>query len=135
MAATSLCVPNGVVPVLRNTVDIRPFTKLCVCVKPKATPAPLQNALQDDDSDHDDDAADDDDAPMLRLRLRPKQRQRQKQVHQLVQQKELRRHRQCRNMLERGSSAYVLKLSAIPRCQQCCLISDDAYDSPCRRSV
>lgn len=56
MAATSLSVPNGVVPVSRNTVDIGPFTMLCVFVKP--------NALQDDDSDHDDDAANDDDAPV-----------------------------------------------------------------------
>ncbi len=72
MAATSLCVPNGVFPVLRNTVDIGHFTKLCVFVKPKATAAPLQNALQDDDSDHDDDAADGDDAPVPKAKAKAK---------------------------------------------------------------
>ena len=72
MAVTSLRVPKGVVPVMRNAVDIGPFTKLCVFAKPKAAAAPLQNALQDDDSDHDDDAADGDDATVPKAKAKAK---------------------------------------------------------------
>ena len=46
------------IPVLRNSADIPPHSKLCQYVKPKAVMAPLQNAQKDDeDDDENDDTA------------------------------------------------------------------------------
>ena len=42
------------IPVLRNSVDIPPHSKLCLYSKPKAVMAPLQNAQKDDEDDDDD---------------------------------------------------------------------------------
>ena len=47
---------GSTIPVLKNTADIPPHTKLVLFVKPKATVAPLKNATPKDD-EHDENAS------------------------------------------------------------------------------
>ena len=56
MVPAEIVLKGLTIPVLKNTADIPPHTKLVLSVKPKATVAPLKNATLKDD-EHDENAS------------------------------------------------------------------------------